>query len=449
MELIILLNDAITSIQNLKDYYMNQIDFVTKQVDIEAERYKYGVVLEKFFFSKIVQTSDLELSETEQEILESVLETYDIQETDEMGIIQYKLKNQHELEKNFELNPHKANFEYEKLLERPQILNDSTIMMLLIRYEEAISGVFKYLINKYPNAYLHDKTITYAELMAMDSDIKDVKERFLEKEIEEIMRQPLSDWYDIFITRHRAEFDSKSIDFVNFKEIYYRRNLVVHNQSIVNDVYLSNIATSLKKGDRVEVDKEYLKEAFKLTEIVLCDTFWGLKKASSAPQELQESLFDIGFRHMLNKEWELSEHIYSLLKEEKEQSEADRICCIINYWISIKNQDRIEEIIQEIQNFDISARSGQFKVAKYALLDDFEMVSETLENVIGNEIPASFVEQWPLFLQYRETENYIQFRNEHKELFDIQGYQPEYLRVDSEEGETLEMFGEQMEEIIE
>lgn len=151
---------------------------------------------------------------------------------------------------------------------------------------------------------------------------------------------------------------------------------------------------------------------------------------------------------MLNMEWELSEHIYSLLKEEKEQSEADRICSTINYWISIKNQGRIEEIRKEIQNFDISARSGQFKVAKYALLDDFKMVSQTLENVIDNEIPASYVEQWPLFLQYRETDNYVQFRNEHKDLFVIQGYQPEYIKIDSEE-EIVEMFGEQMEEITE
>lgn len=137
---------------------------------------------------------------------------------------------------------------------------------------------------------------------------------------------------------------TKVLSLKILKEIYYRRNLVVHNQSIVNDVYLSNISTTLKKGEKVEVDKEYLKMALKLTEMVVYDTFWGLKKASSEPQQLQESLFNIGFKHMLNMEWELSEHIYSLLKEEKEQSEADRICSTINYWISIKNQGRIEEI---------------------------------------------------------------------------------------------------------
>lgn len=445
MELTILLDDAITSIQNLEDYYLNQIDSVMEQIEVDAQHYKYGVVLGKYFFSKIIETDDIKISEQEKEILDSILESCDIQQTEENVIVQYKIKNQSEIEKDFELNPHKAQFEYLRLMERPQILNDSTIIMLLVRYEEAIAGILKYLINKYPVAYLSEKTITYAELIAMSSDIKDIKERFIEKEVEDIMRQPLSDWYEIFRSKHKAQFDVKSEEFVKFKEIYYRRNLVVHNQSIVNEIYLSNVNTELKKGNKLDIDKDYLKEAFKLTEKVLYNTFWGLKKVSNKPQQLQESLFDIGFKHMLNLEWELSEHIYKFLKEEKEQSEADKIRSTINYWLSIKNQGRLEEILKEIQEFDISARSGDFKVAKYALLNDYEKVSETLESVIDNEIPASFVETWPLFLQYRETDYYIEFRNNHKDLFAIQDYQPEYLNVDSDEEEILEEFGEQME----
>ena len=149
MELTILLDDAITSIQNLEDYYLNQIDSVMEQIEVDAQRYKYGVVLEKYFFSKIIETDDIKISEQEKEILDSILESCDIQQTEENVIVQYKIKNQSEIGKDFELNPHKAQFEYLRLMERPQILNDSTIIMLLVRYEEAIAGILKYLINKY------------------------------------------------------------------------------------------------------------------------------------------------------------------------------------------------------------------------------------------------------------------------------------------------------------
>ena len=441
----ILLNTAITSIQNLEDYYKNQIDNIMEQIELHAPYYKYGVLLEKYFFSRIFEASDIEISEQEREILDNILESFDFQQTEELRVIRYKLKNQNELEKNFELNPHKAQLEYSRLMERPQILNDSMIIMLLVRYEEAISGILKYLINKYPEAYLSEKTITYANLISMNSDIEDVKKRFIEKEVEDIMRQPLSDWYEIFTSKHKAQFDIKSEEFVKFKEIYYRRNLVVHNQSVVNEVYLTNVDTELCNGEELNIDVDYLKEAFKLTEKVLYNTFWGLQKVSNEPQQIQHSLFNIGFKHMLKSEWELSEHIYRLLKEEKKQNEADKICNTINYWISIKNQGNLEEILEEIQGFDISARSRDFQVAKYALLDDFKKVSEILEDAIDNEIPTSCVEQWPLFLQYRETDDYVQFRNAHKDLFAIQDYQPEYLNVESDEEEILEEFGEQME----
>ena len=66
MELTIMLNDAISSIQNLENYYMNQIDIVMKQVRKEMKRYKYGVVLEKFFLSKLFPEADIQITEKEK-----------------------------------------------------------------------------------------------------------------------------------------------------------------------------------------------------------------------------------------------------------------------------------------------------------------------------------------------------------------------------------------------
>lgn len=149
---------------------------------------------------------------------------------------------------------------------------------------------------------------------------------------------------------------------------------------------------------------------------------------------------------MLNAEWRLSEYIYNLMMKEKEQSDADKLCNKVNYWISVKNQGRLPSIEEEIQKLDVSATAGQFKVAKYALLDDFEKVSELLEDIIGTEIPACYVEQWPLFIQYRQSDEYKKFRNKHMEEFEKLGYQPEYMEMDSHEDVTDE-FGDDMETI--
>lgn len=96
--------------------------------------------------------------------------------------------------------------------------------MLLVKYEEAIAGIYRFLLEAYPQAYLSGKSITYAELVSVESNFEDIKERFIDKEIDEFMRLSISDWYKTFETKHTAKFEFKDKDFDNFKEVYYRRN---------------------------------------------------------------------------------------------------------------------------------------------------------------------------------------------------------------------------------
>lgn len=135
------------------------------------------------------------------------------------------------------------------------------------------------------------------------------------------------------------------------------------------------------------------------------------------------------------------------MMEEKGQSDADRFCNKVNYWISVKNQGRFDSIKEDIARCDVSAMCGQFKAAKYALLNEHAKVSNVLEKIIGTEIPSCYIEQWPLFIQYRESEEYKEFRDKHRDEFEELGYVPDYVTVSSEE-EIVDEYGNNM-EIIE
>lgn len=450
MEFKILLEQAIDKIQNLREYYECQLTSIYDYLDEELETYKYGVLLEKYFFSKSANL-EMELSEEELEEINQIVEACEVEDRNDGVVVRYKLKELDEKYKNYELNPQKAVTEYIKLSEQPSILSESTLMMLLVRYEEAIAGIFKYILMEYPDAYLKEKSITYSELMALNTEIKEVKRCFIEKEVDDFMRLPISDWYNVFEQKHKAQFIFENSEFERFKEIYYRRNLVVHNQGKVNDIYIKNVDKSaidmVEKGDVLEVNREYMFKAFELTQLILYGTFWGLRKLSKDKDELERRMFDKAFKHMENGEWSISEYVYKIMMNEKEQSDADRFCNKVNYWISVKNQGRFEDVKEEISRYDVSAMCGQFKAAKYALLDEYDKVSNVLEKIIGTEIPSCYIEQWPLFIQYRESEEYKMFRDKHMEEFEELGYVPDYLTVSSEE-EIVDEYGENM-EIIE
>mgnify|MGYP000858588391 CR=1 FL=1 len=449
MELNYLLQQAIMNIQNLQEYYEYQIKKTESYVNKEIKKYKYGVILEKYFINIILDNKE-PLAKEEQHVIDEIIDTCDADVRKDGVYVKYKLKNIDKLGKKYEFNPRVATTEYIKLIEQPKILNDSTLIMLLVRYEEAISGILRYMISHYPDAYLKDKTITFSEIMAIPGGIETVKKIFLDKEIEGFMRLPLGDWYSTFESKHKAKFLFGKDEFERFKEIYYRRNIIVHNQKVVNDTYISNVKETCRKnvnkGDILQVDKEYMFTAFSIVKIIIYGTFWGLKKASKEKEIFEKYMFDMAFSHMLNKEWDISEYVYGIMKEDKEQEEASRICNLVNYWISVKNQNRLDEVQEEIEKFDVTAKSAQFKVAKYALLNKFDKVNEILEKVLGKDIPACYIEEWPLFIQYRDSMEYRNLKKTHSKEFEELGYEPDSITVENEEG-ILDKFENNIEQI--
>lgn len=308
----ILLRDALTDIENLQEYYNTQKKYVHQYVKDNVKRYKYGILLDRFFLKKVMDLEEIEITEEEQKVIDDIISEYKIEEKEEGTVVKYKL----DPEKNFsdyEMNPQIARTNFSKLIQQPNILNESMIMMLLVKYEEAIAGIYRYLLEAFPKAYLSDKSITYSEIVSFDSDIEEIRERFINKEIDEFMRLPLSDWYKSFESKQGANFYFENDEFELFKEIYYRRNLFVHNQGVVNEVYKKNVPDcSYELGERLSVNEEYLEQAFLVARKVLIGTVWGLRKTADDMEELNSYLFEYGYTSLKNEEWDLAEYIYSI-----------------------------------------------------------------------------------------------------------------------------------------
>lgn len=332
------------------------------------------------------------------------------------------------------MDPYLARTRSIQLIAQPDILNESTLMMILVKYEEAIAGIYRFLVMKFPELYLSKKSISYSEFLNSGTDIEDIKKYFVDKEVEEFMRSALKDWYNTFSTKHKMNFSAIDNELVDFKEMYYRRNIFVHNQGVVNEVYVKNVEnTKFKIGEKLKVDKDYIEKSFHKVLIVLYGTFWELIKVSKLEHDnFVEFIFEQGYNYMVKEKWDISKFVFKLLMQDNQQAESNKLCNKINYWISIKNSEGIDEIKNEIEKLDVSAMKGQFIVAKYALLDDFKNVSATLDKIIDKELASNYIEEWPLFIQYRTSEEYKKFKEDHAEFFEIKGYTPDNETVDNE-----------------
>lgn len=423
----LLLEDSIQQINNLRDYYLVHDEFAEKHVKQNIKKYKYGLLLSKFFLKQMEPDSEITLSKKEEETIADMIDEFDYYEDKENGIVRfsYKKKESFSVDDKYELDPNKAKTKVFSLIQQPVILSESVLMMLLIKYEESISKIFRYLIMKHPQAFLSDKSITYSELISLNSNIEDIKERFISREIEAIMREPISDWYDSFKKRQKAKFLFEDNIFERFKEVYYRRNLVVHNQGIVNEVYLNNIRDKqLLVGDQLEVDKEYLENAFSLTILVLVDTFFGLRKIADDRDGLVSWITSYGYVCLLEKKWKQANYIYRVILQDECMQSIDKLMAQINYWITVKNLEGVSAIESEVNALDVSAMQLQFSVAKAALLNKQEEVSGLLDQCLQrNEIPAYYIKTWPLLNEYRASDEYQLFVEKHREELDIGEYE--------------------------
>ena len=420
-----LLMESIEDMEALKDYYNTQYQSLSEYIKKGIDKYYYGICLDRFFLKLVTESEDILISEEEKKICNEVLESYEIIERENRKEVLYKIKPEFK-HNSFEMNPHKARKEFNKLFQQPDILNESTLMMLLVKYENCISGIYRFLLSYYPQAYLSSKSITYSELIECESDLESIKQKFIEKEVEEFMRMPLSDWYKTFEIKHKAKFDFIAEEMKGFKEIYYRRNIVVHNQGIANDIYVSNAEKKdVSIGERLIVDKEYIDSAFEKTVKVLIGTLWGLRKLADDKADICDELFNYGYKCLSEEKWELGRFINSLLLTDKDQQAADIMCERVNHWIAIKNISGVEKIHDEVDALDVSAMDLQFRIAKHALLDDFVNVSILLDKGLDDCIHPDYVREWPLFIQYRESEYYQDFIKSHANVFETQGYESE------------------------
>lgn len=440
-----MLQNAVLKIESIKEYFLSQIDQIEESIKKDGKKYFLGEIIDYYLYTKAVDNPNLlegKTGEKVKRIAENLITELTIESTgDETVSMSFKVNNNEEFEKKgYELNPNKAARELNKIKERSLLFGNSSLMMLLIKYEEVISQLFEFLVTTFPDAYLNKKTVCYSEIIENNSDGISIKEYFVKKEVEEVMRKSVIDWYKLLEQNHKVSFSILNEYFEEFKEIYYRRNIIVHNNGIVNRTYLKGVdevaRKDIKLGEELYTNKSYMERAFNLTYIMIYGTFIETLKLCEDKDKIISLMFELGYQHMIKEEWIVSKFIFYNLQQIRNQQESDIMLDKINYWISIKNCRGLDEIRNEIEKCDVSAMSDKFKMAKAALLDQYEITYILLKKMFPHDMSANSIQEWPLFIQYRKSEEYKKFTKEFSEYFNVYDYKHEAKRPDASNQEV-------------
>lgn len=417
-----LLYYSLERIASLQNFYESEYEGIIEKANQGKKRNMFGPVVHQYFSMVVSNDSDNaeEISEFKKR-LDSFVEI--VHRPDETTI-GYRIKNaEYWRAKGYELNLKKAANKYYQYSDMPIIHGSNTLIMLITRFEEFISNFLAELYMLFPQRYLDDQTICFSEVV--NSSIEEITSKILAHRVDAIMRESYTEWFKIF-ENHKIPLDSYQEEMTILKEMYARRNILVHNSGQVNNSYLSSVEGSSNAiGDVLTVDQGYLANAFSAVNTLIFAIIVGAAKLTKEERnKYLEDVFDSAFEQLCDGKFLLCSKIFKSLLLNKYIDEEHRLMSQVNYWISEIELVGLETVQDEINRFDVSALNPKFSLAKDVLLENYDDVKRKLDDLYSRElIHAEELEIWPLFKKFRTTSQYFKFKTEHADDFRVTTYE--------------------------
>lgn len=142
-------------------------------------------------------------------------------------------------------------------------IREMTLIYLVILFENFLAHLLRMSFAKRPEVLrsYSNKTMSYQELMDCSDEGK-IGSRMIEKVVDEIMRQCIDDIVHKHLDQRFHCGLEQNPKWNKFREIFYRRNMIVHNDGLPNSVY--RVEINPRVHTRLAVDKRYLDDAFKV-----------------------------------------------------------------------------------------------------------------------------------------------------------------------------------------
>lgn len=290
-----------------------------------------------------------------------------------------------------------------------QHLHRSSLISLVSLVESFLSQLLHIFFQKHPSALnAKEKQFTFEELSNFSS-LDDARAYLVSWKIENLLRGSYEEWIEYFKNQMKLELTitTKHRDYLI--ENFQRRNLFVHNDGVVNKIYLAKVAKTLSKPEMLDkklaVSRKYLFSAidrFESAFLQLAFELWSKcdKTSKKRPSLIVHSSYDA----LQNKRWHVATEIAEIVEKDKAASESDILMARVNSWIARKKYDNKDSILEEVSAFDVSAKDDLFKLAKHCLLGETELALSLAKRLKkAKQISLNDLIEWPLFEELRTT----------------------------------------------
>jgi hypothetical protein len=289
-----------------------------------------------------------------------------------------------------------ANFMVEvvhRLGNRAVIISRAFLIAAESSFEVLFGQLARAIYTKNPGALpKSDYSFTLEELSKYSS-MSEAREFLVGHRIEALLRESLDEWGKWLKRTINIELDQVMPDWPATREIFIRRNMLVHTDGKITERYLNelrrvgNDTSGLEVGQSLVPSVGYLQDS--LQRLIALEVLLVFRVRS----RLEKSDTNVTASWLATKLDFLVQHSMwdsvSLISESFEGSRCRRsiqLSIMINGWLARKNRDGLDSIRQEVSVWDVSGLNKRFVVLKKALLDQLssdELTGATEDGVLS------------------------------------------------------------------
>ncbi|TIK70871.1 hypothetical protein E4416_09030 [Stenotrophomonas maltophilia] len=301
-----------------------------------------------------------------------------------------------------------------------EIMTRALFVQVFCEYDAFIGRLLTSIYSSKPDLMNGiSRQISLADLLQFD-DIKSACRGLLEKEIETFRRDSYVDQFAALESKFSIRTLKGFPEWKEFVELSQRRNILVHNDGIVSEQYLS---VCRKEGVVLPKDavagakigagsKELLRLIRVMSKVgyMLGHTLWR-KLFPSQLEKMHDSLHMTIYEYLADARWKTAAHLGEFALTDSMTNgmkESVRRMIVINSAIARKFSGDSVGAEAVLDSADWSAAMPEFRLAVAVLKDNFERAGEILRRIgkRGDLLDQWAYHEWPLFTKFRDREDF-------------------------------------------
>ena len=298
-----------------------------------------------------------------------------------------------------------------------ELLYKSSFVMLISFFDYLPYDIIHCYYKMYPERLPDKDSSIYLSELKLCADIDEAIDFILGKKVDSIISEGLKKQKWFLQNTLQIDLKEKIINWDIINEAIERRNIIVHNNSIIDKKYLRSVnlsvvpekRTEIQEGEKIGVTTEYFKRAYDeilIAGIVLVQSFWR-KWMKDDVSKADTRLINSMVKLLAREEWSIAERIGLFSKDVKASNKENRLILNINYCQSLKWQGKNAALGEELNKFDEANLQPKFMVALSALKSDKDGFYKNLKKAVARrQISQGDFDNWPLFRELRQDVEY-------------------------------------------